>query len=269
MALDVPRRIDDLIENSVVLSQSEQSRLAEEALNGCQESRDKLILCNLRMVMREIRALSTIPMRLECADVFSAGTEGLLEELKRFDSKKNIKFITYAYWWVKKMVLHTVYDNLSVIHIPRAQVNQLERLHVLCERKIQRVKGSNPSTQVPMSTLEMAYEVFGTEDKSSYRLLHSAFCAFDIDDTARGDCGDIKLSTNDDYEEDVAISEHVESMMYVLDEREEDIVKRYYGIGCKSQEYDEIGRLYILTPERIRQIMQVALKKMRDESPDS
>lgn len=263
--MEIPKHIDSLVERYNPLPNSDQLILVEKAQGGCQVSRDQLILSNLRFILKEIRSLPTIPIRLEFNDLFDAGAQGMLEALNQFDaSNNNVNFLTYAYWWIKKRIIQTVYQNLSVMHIPKAQVKQLERLYSLCEKKIQRsMTGNKDIESMPRNALEMAQELFGEEDKAAYMRLQCAWRAFDVSDSYTDNVGSIELSQEDVHQDEIEFLDEFERCMHVLTDREEDIVKRYFGLGCKPQDYEEIGLLYILTPERIRQIAQRALEKIK------
>jgi RNA polymerase primary sigma factor len=269
MPLDIPNYINNLVERYKPLPGDEQLSLARKAQQGDQEAKDLLILTNLRFVLQEIRALPTIPIRLEFVDLFDAGVQGMLEALERFDLDSNVNFLTYAYWWIKKRILQTVYGNLSIIHIPRAQIKQLERLYALCERKIQRAMSSpeaQPALSPSQNALEMAQELFGSTDKPVFHRLRCAWNAFDIIDThSTGNVGSMHLSHSDTHQDEINFMSELERSMHVLSCREEDIVKRHFGIGCRPQSNEEIGLYYSLTTERIRQIVQAALEKIKEE----
>jgi RNA polymerase primary sigma factor len=269
MPLDIPNYINNLVERYKPLPGDEQLSLARKAQQGDQEAKDLLILTNLRFVLQEIRALPTIPIRLEFVDLFDAGVQGMLEALERFDLDSNVNFLTYAYWWIKKRILQTVYGNLSIIHIPRAQIKQLERLYALCERKIQRAMSSpeaQPALSPSQNALEMAQELFGSTDKPVFHRLRCAWNAFDIIDThSVGNVGSMHLSHSDTHQDEINFMNGLERSMHVLSCREEDIIKRHFGIGCRPQSNEEIGSYYSLTTERIRQIVQTALEKIKEE----
>lgn len=269
MPLDIPNYINNLVERYKPLPGDEQLSLARKAQKGDQEAKDLLVLTNLRFILQEIRSLPTIPIRLEFVDLFDAGVQGMLEALERFDLDSNVNFLTYAYWWIKKRILQTVYGNLSIIHIPRAQIKQLERLYALCERKIQRTMSSpeaQPALSPSQNALEMAQELFGSTDKPVFHRLRCAWNAFDIIDThSTGNVGSMHLSHSDTHQDEINFMSELERSMHVLSCREEDIVKRHFGIGCRPQSNEEIGLYYSLTTERIRQIVQTALEKIKEE----
>lgn len=265
--MEIPKHINELVEKRQPLSNIEQLKLVKEAQAGSQESSDLLILSNLRFVLREIRGLPTIPIRLEFNDLFDAGVQGMLEALEHFDANKDVIFLTYAYWWIKKRVLQTVYKNISVMHVPRAQVKQLERLFAICEKKKQRTLSKKGCTErVPMNALEMGSELFGDEDKQAFLRLQCAWGAFNITDSYVDNVGRIDMSYEDSHQSEAEFLDEFERSVGVLTEREEDIVKRYYGLGCTPQNYDEIGMYHMLTPERIRQKLQEALTKIKEST---
>jgi len=261
----IPKHIDGLVEERQPLPSDEQLKLVKEAQGGSKEARDNLVLSNLRFVLQEIRGLPTIPKRLEFNDLFDAGVQGMLEALERFDLDSEVNFLTYAYWWIKKRILQTVYGNLSIIRIPKAQVKQLERLHALSERRAQRLlSGKGCTKRIPMTALEMGHELFAEENMPTFLRLKCALEAYNITDSYSDNVGRLELSEEDTQQDEAEFMDELERTIGILSDREEDIVKRYYGLGCPPQNYDEIGELYILTPERIRQILQGALGKIRE-----
>lgn len=261
--IEIPKHIHDLVEGYVPLDCERQIALVRLAKGGDQGARDDLVLSNLRFVLQEIRSLPTIPIRLEFADLFDAGVQGMLEALDRFDITSGNNFLTYAFWWIKKRILQTIYDNLSVIHIPKAQIKQLEKLHALCEQRAQRVMSCPNGMPTPHTAIEMAQDLFGEDKKTFYRLL-CAWEAFGIGDMPEPDVGSLDLSVEDTHQQEMEFFDDLDRYMHLLTDREEDIVKRHFGIGCAPQDYESIGVLYILTPERIRQLVQGALTKIKE-----
>ena len=270
--LQPPTYIKEIIENNEPLPSEEQKNLIDKAQKGDSDAREKLVLTNARFIVREIQRLATVPIRLEFADLFNEGVGGLLTAVDRFDPKEGVAFLTYAYWWIKKKILQGVYGNISLIHIPKARVKQLERLHNLCELQIQRHHKEGIFTRAPETAIEMAQQVFGNSDsildRMTFMRLFSARQAFDIttiefDEDNHNAIVPEQLYTEDDTEEVLVSDDDVSRAVEVLSEREEDIIKRYYGIDCAPHEFREIATIYVLTPERVRQILQEALTKMR------
>ena len=265
MKIEIPKHIDKLVERYHALPSDQQLILVTKAHSGDHEAKDLLVLSNLRFVLREIRALPTIPIRLEFADLFNAGVQGMLEALENFDSSKNVNFLTYAYWWIKKRIIQTVYSNLSIIHIPKAQVKQLEKLHALCEKRLQRMMSHGEELSASYSAIEMAQELFEGNDPLTFDRLRCAWNAFDITDSHTDNYGSIHLSSEDQHHKEIGFLDELEHCMCCLTNREEDIIKRHFGIGCRAHTNEEIGLYYAISTERIRQLLKGAMEKVREE----
>ena len=275
--IEIPDYIDTLISENKPLTPDEQLILLKAAQGGCEESKEKLILSNIRFVVREVCSIPTVPIRLEFTDLLNAGIQGMLEALELFDTSSSNNFLTYAYWWIKKRLIQTLYRNVSVIHIPKEQVKQLERLHFLCEKNISMAMANPGSMPAPQTAMELAHELFWNTDggegdeqlkknRAAFLRIQCAWEAHRIESLPLDDSGSLPLmlSVEDSCQEDIEYLEELERCMYILDEREEDILKRHFGIGCSPQDYSEIASRYILTPERVRQLLQGALTKIRE-----
>lgn len=267
-----PKYIKDILDAHEPLPSSEQIELIKKAQNGDAEAQDKLVLTNSRFVVREVQRLATIPIRLEFSDLFNEGITGLITAIERFNPNKDVCFLTYAYWWIKKKIMQAVYSNISLIHIPKARVKQLERLHNLCELQIQRHHKEGTLEKAPETALEMAQHIFGDSesplDSLTFMRLYSARQAFDIttiepDEDDHNTRVPEQLYTEDKTEEILLFDSDASLAIDALTDREEDIIKRYFGIDCSPHEFREIANIYVLTPERVRQILQEALYKMR------
>lgn len=255
------KHMQKILEESKPLDRDEERKYIELAQEGDIDARHKVIMANIRYVVRMVLKLHNIPAKLEMQDLINEGVEGMCQAIDYYDLSRNYKFITYAHWWIKKNIHNAIYKNLSLIKVPEAGIRTLEKLESARE-KIAQEEGINGRAYDSFGIMDLAYDMFAdgsAAERNKLKKLMDAQRAFNTGSTC-----DHTISQNDEKKREQLYAQmDVKKYMNVLNKREQDIVKRYYGIGCRSYTYAEIGDYYVLTAERIRQIHKKAIKKMR------
>ncbi len=254
------------IRHSKPLSRKEEVRLFKLAKAGDEESRQTIITANLRFVVSVAREYKDYGMSL--SELISEGNVGLLEATKRFDEDRGFKFITYAVWWIRQAILKALAEHGKIARPPMSQINDLQRLEKESNALAQRL-GRDPTfgeivASIDISALRTrnAMEVGQTDvsfDAPTYQdeetTLHSVYAA-DTDGI-------------DEVFEDGEMRGTVNDCLGVLDDREYQIVRCYYGLeSMQPMTLEEIGNALGVTRERVRQLRNRAIDKLRSNCGD-
>lgn len=244
------------------ISGNDQTALAIKAKAGDRDAMDKLIKCNLRFVLTIAKEYQYGNVDIE--DLINEGNIGLIKAVDRFDATKGFKFISYAVWWVRQSIMQYIYENGNMVRLPINKINVIGKVNKASEQLYHELDREPTSEEI------QAITNFSAEDiKSSY--MDTARC-FSIDqkisddsDTELGDI--IPGETMEDIEVKLngeSLKHEINSVLTTLTERESQILNYYFGLnGSKEMSLKEIGDNLDLTNERVRQIKELALKKMR------
>jgi RNA polymerase primary sigma factor len=254
------------IRHSKPLSRKEEVRLFKLAKAGDEESRQTIITANLRFVVSVARQYKDYGMSL--SELISEGNVGLLEATKRFDEDRGFKFITYAVWWIRQAILKALAEHGKITRPPMSQINDLQHLEKQSNALAQRL-GRDPtfgeiaaSIDISARRTRNAMEVGQSDvsfDAPTYQdeetTLHSVYAA-DADGI-------------DEIFEDGEMRGTVNDCLGVLDDREYQIVRCYYGLeSMQPMTLEEIGNALGVTRERVRQLRNRAIDKLRSNCGD-
>jgi RNA polymerase primary sigma factor len=244
------------------LSISEENRLAERIQQGDEAALNRLVEANLRFVVNVAKNYQNQGMTF--VDLINEGNVGLLRAARRFDGKKNFKFITYAVWWIRQGILKALAEQSRIVKVPLNKVGTLYKVGQAQGRLEQRI-GHFPNAA------EIAQEL-GIEQKQIEQALSLASSPLSLDAPLKdeGDGNLYDCLSNEQQEspeermERISLREEVSQMLAELDERERNILKLYFGIGEEPAcTLDEIGERFKLTRERARQLKQRAIMRIR------
>ncbi|MDA0334999.1 MAG: RNA polymerase sigma factor RpoD/SigA [bacterium] len=248
------------IADSCPLSSAEEGELARRIRAGDGTARNTLVEANLRFVVAVSKGYQGRGLPL--AELISAGNVGLITAAERFDEARGFKFISYAVWWVRQSILQTLMEQ-STVRVPANRLDLLAKI----ARTMEALQKSGEPTSLARVAAVLDYPVEMIEQTliggQPMRSLDAPFaggearCLLDLvwDEGQR--------SVEDDYLDD-SMQEDVGSALAALSEREARILRLYYGIGeDKALTLDQIGGRFRLTRERVRQIKEVALSKLR------
>jgi len=255
---------DDIAE-STPLSREREVELADRIKNGDMRARDEMIRANLRFVVDVAKKYQNRGLSL--SDLISAGNLGLITAADRFDGTKGYKFISYAVWWIRQSILQTLAEHVRTVRLPLNKVSLLKDISK-ASRKLGQDRASDPGIEEIAAELEVpAEEVLETI------LSARAVCSLDesfTDDDERSLLNTLADHTTEAPDADVlreSARVQLETALGTLEERELRIIRLYFGLdGNEALTLEEIGDMMNLTRERIRQLKERALSKLRHPS---
>ncbi len=245
-----------------ILNHEEQRRLAKLAQDGDKEAETKLVYCNQRFIISVAKDYqhSGIPL----GDLINEGNIGLMKAIKKYDSDRQEKFLSYAVWWIRQSMLQTIYDDSNTVRLPVNRINMTNKISRAKEKLTQQLN-REPTAREIGEIVELNEEdvLSAVEDFNNQVSLDSQI-GEDSDVTL------IDLIENDSHHE-VESKLNYDSLKYeinnvlgTLTEREKVILELSYGLnGSEPQTLREIGDSLDLTNERVRQIKELAIKKLR------
>lgn len=255
---------DDIAE-STPLSREREVELAERIKNGDMRSRDEMIRANLRFVVDVAKKYQNRGLSL--SDLISAGNLGLITAADRFDGTKGYKFISYAVWWIRQSILQTLAEHVRTVRLPLNKVSLLKDISK-ASRKLGQNREGDPDVEEIAKELDVpAEEVLETI------LSARSVCSLDesfTDDDERSLLNTLPDQSLEAPDADVlreSARVQLENALSTLDERELRIIRLYFGLdGNEALTLEEIGDMMNLTRERIRQLKERALGKLRHPS---
>jgi len=211
---------------------------------------DELVKGNLRFVISVAKMYQN--QGLDVLDLISEGNIGLIKAAERFDPNNGVKFISYAVWWVKQSILASLNENARTIRLPSNIVLENQKL-----KKEETVDEHNHLTSFSENqinpNLPYCVGLFDTINDEGDQLI-------DVIPNKEADNPENILNTNEEIKKKVAM------MLSVLDEREKTIIEKYYGLTGIESNLEDLGDEFCCTKERIRQLKDRAIKKLRNES---
>lgn len=247
-----------------LLTADEEARLTALSAQGDSYAREKLIESNLRLVVsiaKRYLANSKMPF----IDLIQEGNIGLIKAAEKFDPTLGYKFSTYATWWIKQSIRKAIMDNSRAVRLPANVISQLSKLNAASRELFQELR-RDPTIKELAVRLQMEEDVVRKLQLITKDPVSMETALNDEEDATIGD-----LVADDDeghFEEDIYQEEVVNKVAQVLktlSEREAEVLKLRYGIGgTKAKTLEEVGQIFGVSKERVRQIEANALKKLRN-----
>jgi len=257
---------DDIAE-SKPLSREKEVELAALIKEGDMQARDQLVQANLRFVIDVAKNYQNRGLSL--SDLISAGNVGLLTAAERFDGTKGYKFISYAVWWIKQSILQTIAEHARTVRLPLNKLSLLKDISKV-SRQLGQGRDSEPKIEEIAAELDVpAQEVLDT--MLSARTVRSLDETFE-DDDERNLLNILSDENQDSPDTEVlrdSAREQLEGVLNSLDDRELRIIRLYFGLdGNEALTLEQIGGLMNVTRERVRQLKERALSKLRHPARD-
>ena len=246
-----------------MLSREEEEKTAREAAAGSMAAREKLINANLRFVVNIAKKYQSMGMGLD--ELIAEGNVGLVNAVDRFDVDKNCRFISYAVWWIRQAILSALCEKSRMIRLPISRAAELV--------KIEKAKGMIMDQRSAADEIKIISELVNMDKDRVADLLGISREILSLDtissqyqDTPLVDLiEDNKYMTPENAAEHSFMAEDIENILKTLSKNEADIIRHHFGLGQRPQlTFTELGMKYNLTKERIRQIEEKALTRMKN-----
>ena len=250
---------------STPLSREREVELAAQVKEGDMQARNELVQANLRFVIDVAKHYQNRGLSL--SDLIASGNLGLLTAADRFDGAKGYKFISYAVWWIRQSILQTLAEHVRTVRLP---LNKLSLLKDISEasRRLGQGREGDPDLEEIAEELDMPADQIA-DAMLSARPVRSLDEAFEDDDkrTLMNTLVDTLQNSPDADLLTESARVQVDGILSSLAEREQFVIRRYFGLdGNEALTLDRIGSLIGVTRERVRQIKESALSKLRHTS---
>ena len=245
-----------------MLSREEEEMTARAAAKGNMAARDKLVNANLRFVVNVAKKFQGLGMPLE--DLISEGNAGLLNAVDRFDIEKGCHFISYAVWWIRQSIMSALCDKMRMIRLPSNRSAELIKIS-----KARRLIKSQYSSTGEIGEIAEFLNMDKGHVEDLVNISREMISldnpvSNDRDSTLRDFIEDRQYTSPDKNAEHKLMEADIKNALDTLEKNEADIIRCHYGLGCKAMSLKEIGTRYNLSKERIRQIEERALARLRN-----
>lgn len=246
------------VSKTELINAEKEVELALLIKKGNQKAINQLVNSNLRFVISVAKQYAGRGMSVE--DLVSEGNIGLIKAAQKWDETRGIKFISYAVWWIRQSILQSLSDNSRSIRLPLNQINALNKINSTIsklEQDLQRIPTSSELSELlNIDEKKIELSLKSSNKVSSLDMLISAEGDLTLLDTISSD------SNTDDLVNQSDMNSNLIFLISKLYEREQIIIKSLFGIGLDVKTISEVSMDLHLTPERVRQIKNLAIKKL-------
>jgi RNA polymerase primary sigma factor len=248
-----------------LITREDEVELATRIRKGDQEALDKLVRSNLRFVVSVAKKYQNQGVSL--ADLINEGNLGLIRAAHKFDETKGIKFISYAVWWIRQAILQALAEQSRIVRVPLNRAGTLHRIGKRANALLQELGREATHAEIAEGMEITEEEVAKTMAISQAHLSLDAPLTPGEDNKLLDYLPDNQHATPDEQAFEKALTESIEGALGSLKEREAKILRLYFGIdGAEPMTLEEIGSLLGITRERVRQIKEKALSRLRHVS---
>lgn len=245
-----------------VLDSSEVAILISKAQAGDEAAREKVITSNLRFVVTLAKRYQNRGISL--IDLISAGTEGLIKSIDKFDVNRGTVFLTYAGWWIKQCIYNTIYAHGSDIRLPISQ--RLLVIKILdATNEFSQKQGRNPSPEELSEMTGISTTQINFLSQFSNKTLSVDDFIGDEEGNQIGDIIPDNEPTVDDQVNRKLVLADLDKMLDVLTDREHDLIRMLFGIGMNPLDSTTVSEMFGVGKERIRQMKEGALNKLKQK----
>ncbi len=247
-----------------LLSAEKEVELAKRIKKGDQKALDTLIKANLRFVVSVSKQYQN--QGLSLPDLINEGNLGLIKAAERFDETRGFKFISYAVWWIRQSILQALAEQARIVRLPLnkiGSINKINKAFNKLEQEFQR----EPTVEEIAQLMESKPEII--EDSMNFSNIHISMDA-PLRDEEANNLYDVMLNDDSPNPEgallDDSLRQEIERSLSTLGEREAEILRYYFGLNSyQAHTLEEIGDEFGLTRERVRQIKEKAIKKLKNQ----
>ena len=247
-----------------LLTAEEERELAIRIEQGDEEAKKKLCESNLRLVVSIARRY--LNRGLSFLDLIQEGNLGLIKAAEKFDETRGFKFISYAVWWIRQSILQALAEQSRIVRLPLNQVGSLNKINKALS-KFEQENERMPSSEELSEMIDVPKDKIADTLRVSGRHVSVDAPFVEGEDNSLLDV----LVNNDSPSADrglvnESLNKEIERALSTLTPRERDIVKSFFGIGCQEMTLEEIGERFGLTRERVRQIKEKAIRRLKNNS---
>ncbi|MCI5506670.1 MAG: RNA polymerase sigma factor RpoD/SigA [Prevotella sp.] len=250
-----------------LLTVEEEVELAQQIRKGDRKALERLTKANLRFVVSVAKQYQNQGLTLP--DLINEGNVGLIKAAEKFDETRGFKFISYAVWWIRQSILQAIAEQSRIVRLPLNQVGSVNKINKALN-KFEQENERRPSVEEIAASTDIPEDKVDDALKANSRHV-SVDAPFSDDDG--GSMLDIMTDTNaPSVDKELlmeSLREELRKVLGTLKERERLVIKDYYGIDTEEKTLEEIGSRYGLTRERVRQIREKAIRKLRNNSNSS
>ena len=244
-----------------LITVEDEVELAQRIRKGDQSALEKLTRANLRFVVSVAKQYQN--QCLSLPDLINEGNLGLIKAAEKFDETRGFKFISYAVWWIRQSILQALAEQSRIVRLPLNQVGSLNKINKALS-KFEQENERMPSPDELADILDIPREKIADTLRVSGRHVSVDAPFVDGEDNSLLDV----LVNNDSPNADrglvnESLNKEIERALSTLTERERDIVKYFFGIGTQEMTLEEMGEYFGLTRERVRQIKEKAIRRLR------
>ena len=247
-----------------LVSPEEEVELAQRIRKGDQKALEKLTRANLRFVVSVAKQYQN--QGLSLPDLINEGNLGLIKAAEKFDETRGFKFISYAVWWIRQSILQALAEQSRIVRLPLNQVGSLNKINKALS-KFEQEHERQPSSE------ELSEMIDVPKDKISDTLRVSGrHVSVDAPFVEGEDNNLLDVLPNDDSPSadkslvNESLNVEIERALSTLSSREREIIKSFFGIGSQEMTLEEIGERFGLTRERVRQIKEKAIRRLKSPS---
>ena len=255
------------ISKQPLLTAEEEVKLAQRIRNDDREAPERLVCANLRFVVSVAKQYQNQGLTLP--DLINEGNIGLIKAAEKFDETRGFKFISYAVWWIRQSILQALAEQSRMVRLPLNQVSAVSRINKLI-MKFEQEHERKPSAYELSELIDETPEKIRDSLRANGRPMSMDAPLGDGDDSTLLEViSDDNMPSTDGRMIDTSLATEIERMLDTLDEREKTIVEMCFGINNREMTLDEISEKFGLSRERVRQIREKALLKLRHSNKKS
>ena len=247
-----------------LLTVEEEVELSQRIRKGDRQALDTLVKSNLRFVVSVAKQYQNQGLTLP--DLINEGNVGLIKAAEKFDETRGFKFISYAVWWIRQSILQALAEQSRIVRLPLNQVGSLNKINKALS-KFEQENERMPSSEELSEMIDLPKDKIADTLRVSGRHVSVDAPFVEGEDNSLLDV----LVNNDSPSADrglvnESLNKEIERALSTLATREREIIKSFFGIGCQEMTLEEIGERFGLTRERVRQIKEKAIRKLKNNS---
>lgn len=244
-----------------LLTADEEVELAQQIKKGDRKALERLTKANLRFVVSVAKQYQNKGLSLP--DLINEGNLGLIKAAERYDETRGFKFISYAVWWIRQSILQAIAEQSRIVRLPLNQVGSVNRI----ARELNKFEQENerkPSVEEMADRIDLPEEKIAEAMKiNTHHVSMDAPFADGEDNSLLDFLPNTDSPSTDNVLDQESLQTEIGRVLDVLNDREQKVIKAFFGIGMQEMTLEEIGDKYNLTRERVRQIKEKAIRRLR------